>query len=233
MKGNKQNGSKHSWLLATLVVMLIGVFITGEAWGAFSGAIICIIIYLICFFVRRTKMKRMAEDAALLNERLLAVQNAISPVYSDTLTNPNQLPKRFQTYLANHTDALNDALHMIHKADNPKAYKEAKRKYDIEIDALCRAENQDLIPLDPLPSNVKRDFYENEPKVINEMLSRMWKKYQEQAIDLKTQKGKKNHIKSYFELLSMYTDMFYPENFTKIQKQRAKAREKYGLEEDE
>ena len=207
-------------ILATLLIAILIILFLGNNTLTYILLGVVFVLYILRTTKRTSKTKQ-----------LLDVQNAISPVYSDTLTgSPKQIVKRFQTYLTNHTKELNNALIMLHNADNPKAYKDARLKYDKEIYALCQAEKQTLIPLNPLPSKIKKQFDQDEPRLINEMLSRMWQKYQEQALALKTQKGRRNHIKSYFEILSINTDMFYSENMDRIRLFYSQAIEKYGLE---
>ncbi len=166
------------------------------------------------------------------HKQLLELQNAISPVISNTLTaSPKQLTSRFHTYVKNHLIALNEAKDKMCEANNPKTFINGKQRFLQEIDALCRAEQQEIFPLKPSSSEIKRDFEKKEPGIINGMLSRMWKNCQEEALVLKTQKGRINHIQAHFKMLNLYTELYYPANYQEIKKQKEQAQREYGIDE--
>lgn len=205
-------------------------------------AVSLIVILLVVLIVRNAAEKKERQHEAdviaqlqaekeVLNQRLLAVQNAISPIHSDTLTGtPKQIEQRFHAYISNHTTSLNDASQKMNKADNPKSFFEAADKYKEEIEALCKAENQDFFPIKPLPSDIKKQFEQELPENINSMIIRMWKSYQEQAVKLKTDRGKKNRIRTFFDVISLYSDKYYSENLITIRNLGIEANKQYGLE---
>ncbi|MBQ3668760.1 MAG: hypothetical protein II920_06000, partial [Clostridia bacterium] len=115
----------------------------------------------------------------------------------------------------------------------PKSYVHAKQAFEKEIKALRKVESQDVFPISPTASEIEMDFAQNEPQIINEMLARMWKTYQEETVALKTRKGKAKHIQTYFDIVHLYDDLYYQENLKRIKKQYTQAKSKYGIEEIE
>ena len=221
-----------------IAIVAIGAFFVVYWPVAVALLVILIIVYAVHSSKKEKeqqedeeRLKRLRQEKHEMEMRLLAVQNAISPVHSESLSGtPGQIEQRFKSYVANHTEASNAAIEQQNKAANPKTFFEAEDKYQLEIKALCRAEKQDVYPLKPNPSDVKADHEANLPGNINDMLSRMWQSCRENAAALKTMRGKQNRIKSFFEVNSLYTDRFFPENVALIEQKKEEAREQYGLE---
>ena len=224
--------------VAGAVTVIGALFVT--YWPVAVALLVILIIVLVIRSSNKEKerkqeeerMENLRQEKRALEARLLTVQNAISPVHSESLSGtPGQIEHRFRSYVSNHTEALNAAIRQANKAMNPKSFFDAEEKYQEEIEVLCKAEMQDVFPLNPVPSAVKAKHEANLPNNINEMLSRMWNSCQGQAAGLKTLRGKQNRIKSFFEIISFYTDRFFPVNLTLIEQMKKEAQEQYGLEE--
>ena len=227
--------------LFSVVIIVIGGFLV-TYWPV---AVVLFVIIAIALAIKLSKRKKQEEEEAEkaarvlyekreMEKRLLSVQNAITSIRSDTLAGSySQIEQRFQAYVNRHTEALNAAAKQMDTTNNPKVFFEANEKYMSEIEALCKTETQDVFPLNPSPSDIKEKHISDYPQNINEMLERMWNSYEAQAAVLKTDRGKRNRIKSFFDVLSLYAEHFSPDNLNFIEKKRVEAYSKYGLEESE
>lgn len=70
---------------------------------------------------------------------------------------------------------------------------------------------------EPTPDKELNELYKNEQKYIQEFLNRLWLKTISETTDLKTQKGKENKIKMFYDNIEQYKNRFSKETIKLIE----------------
>ncbi len=103
-------------------------------------------------------------------------------------------------------------------------------KYINTLDELIETKTPNGLSLNPSPADVKAQFLSDMPKRIDKAIDRSWERWQEEAFQLKTEKGQKTRLKSFFPAVLVYSDRFTQENRNYIYRLWEEARIKYELE---
>lgn len=105
--------------------------------------------------------------------------------------------------------------HWVKESTNPEKFFENFDKLKAVLDELTYI---DYSYFDPTPDKELSELCKNEQKYIQEFLKRFWVKTVSEAVKLKTDKGKANKIKTFFDSLKPYKERFSKETLQIIAK---------------
>lgn len=138
--------------------------------------------------------------------------------------------EEFAGYVKEKMKTLNLIAERMRSADVLSAFFTYIDKYIDTLDELIVAKTPNGLPLNPSPADVKAQFISDMPQRINNAIDRSWKRWQEEAFKLKTERGMKTRLKSFFPAVLVYSDRFTQENRNYIYRLWEEARRKYELE---
>lgn len=152
----------------------------------------------------------------LNKDRLLQLQEIVMPDSPDHLVTTKQQLQSIARQQANDDiRIIQDSSKIIPTTTNPDVFfsrLELLKKHTYHLQLL-----EPFVPLTVSPSTVMNELLSNEQQIVKDLIIRYYNSVQNHANTLKTDKGKLNQYKKFYDTMSNYRNLISPENFSFVE----------------